>query len=331
MENVDHALAYMREHKIKRSYTTALMVSRALQRDIGVTANRRGRALLKRGDRSYYYSGGITNFNTELAKRCVRNKDVTARLLRTKNVAAPESCFFSTGDTERAWAWSEAVLPVVVKPSNSTHGKLVHVGISDRQGFDLAFKTVSDTHGGALVEQFIQGVEHRVAVVAGGVVAATRRVPAHVVGDGVSTIDELVRAKNKLRKTSPNPIHFALEIDDAVRAQLSNHGLALDSVPADQQVVRLRATSNIHTGGDAVDATEDLSSDERELIERAARALPGLRVAGFDVLLPRNPGDADPHVLEVNHAPMLSMHHFPWSGTPRDVTTHLIDAMFPGS
>ncbi|RJN31066.1 hypothetical protein D3250_09340 [Nesterenkonia natronophila] len=102
-------------------------------------------------------------------------------------------------------------------------------------------------------------------------------------------------------------------------------------MPADGQKVYLRKTSNLHTGGDAVDATDELSPDEREFVVRAARAIPGLRVAGIDVLLPRRETDEAPAILEVNPFPMISMHHFPAAGRPRDVAGPIVRAMFPST
>lgn len=101
------------------------------------------------------------------------------------------------------------------------------------------------------------------------------------------------------------------------------------AVPDPGQVVYLRATSNIHTGGDAVEATDELTTKEAGFVQRAARVFTGLRVGGFDVLLPRGGRGVEPCVLEINATPMISMHHFPSIGRPRDAAGRLVEAMFP--
>lgn len=156
--------------------------------------------------------------------------------------------------------------------------------------------------------------------------AATRRRPASVLGDGRASIRDLVASKNRDR----GPIHKPLVIDAVSREYLNRRGFGPDSVPQVGERVYLRSTSNLHTGGDAVDATDEVRDEERELVERAARALPGLKIVGFDVLLPRDDGDVhEPSVLEINASPMVSMHHFPWSGQSRDAARHVVDSLFP--
>lgn len=93
----------------------------------------------------------------------------------------------------------------------------------------------------------------------------------------------------------------------------------------------LRGTSNIHAGGDAIDATAEVTREQKLLIEKAAGAIPGLQVVRLDVLLPRTKGDSELTIVEMNHAPMISMHHFPWVGRRRNVSSAIMDAMFPGT
>lgn len=238
---------------------------------------------------------------------------------------------FGPDDTRRAWAWAKPLRPVVVKPHNQNQGQGVHVGLTDRRAFSRAFDEVARAYGSVLVEQFATGTEHRVLVVDGRVVAATLRVPANVEGDGRSTVEQLVEQKNAERKTERGRVHKPLQLDGLAVAQLRRQKLHPGSVPGDGQRVYLRATSNIHTGGDAHDATDDLAPDEVALVERAAAAIPGLGLGGFDVLLPRQPGETDISILEVNPSPMVSMHHFPWVGQPRDAAGAILDTMFPAT
>ncbi|WP_258933845.1 hypothetical protein [Nesterenkonia pannonica] len=118
-------------------------------------------------------------------------------------------------------------LPLVVKPFNASQGRGVHIGIETRERFIEAFTSVGEQYGEVLVENFLPGTEHRALVVDNSLVAVTRRVPAHVVGDGASTVEELIAAKNRRRGL----IHKPLRTDDSARANLQQDGLSPASVP----------------------------------------------------------------------------------------------------
>lgn len=242
-------------------------------------------------------------------------------------VNAPEGVIFKPGEAERAWRWAEPLGTLVVKPHNGTHGSNVHVGINTWREFQTAFQAVSEVRDQILVEKFHKGVEHRCLVVDDRLVAATRRRPASVKGNGISTIEQLVASKNRSR----GRVHKRLQTGEVEHRYLAEQGLAFDSVPVEGQRVYLRGTSNIHTGGDAIDATSEVTRSEKATIEKAVRSIPGLRVVGLDVLLPRSPGDSELTIIEINHMPMTSMHHFPWEGRRRNVSARIMDAMFPGS
>jgi D-alanine-D-alanine ligase-like ATP-grasp enzyme len=311
---------------IKPGTGNALIVNEAMNRGLSVSGTPSGKALLSRGSgRSFYWRNGVSNINHKLARKIVPQKEVTSRILRASGTRGSESVVFGSHDVERAWAWGQYALPLVVKPFNASQGRGVHIGIESKESFVRAFEAVAHNYGDVLVENFISGTEHRALVVDNVLVAVTRREPAHIIGDGINSIEMLIGIKNRKR----GPIHKELKVDENVHKYLNIMGHTIDSIPGDGQKINLRKTSNLHTGGDAVDATDELSQGERVCVERAAKALPGLRVAGFDVLLPRDPADEAPAILEVNPFPMISMHHFPIAGHARDVAGPIVRAMFP--
>lgn len=325
---LEDARAFMKKRGMRRSLNTALLVRRALDHGVEVTPGRDGRAQLAYQGRTAWFRAGSSNLNQPLAKRCVTNKEITSRLLRSRGLRAPENCGFAAGQVRRAWQWAEAIAPVVVKPAAGGRGRLVHVGIEDFDEFEWAFDAVAAEGGEVLVEQSVTGVDHRVTVINGKVVAATRRTPPNVVGDGSRTVAELIEAKNIERRMCANPVHKQLKLRGPEIRHLKVQGLTADSVPAAADVVQLRSAANVSTGGDAVDATDDLSPEAIAYVERAGRAIPGLRMGGFDVLLDGR-SDAEPWILEVNSIPMISPHHFPWDGQPRDVMSVVLQALFP--
>ncbi|WP_162320372.1 ATP-grasp domain-containing protein [Nesterenkonia haasae] len=319
---------YLVKHDIKGGLTATLLASRALAKGIPVSADSKRRLTMKVGNRRIWFDGARSNLNDLLARRCTRYKDVTSRLLLNGGVRAPENIAFGHHQLEEAWGWASHQTPVVVKPPNEGMGASVHIGVSDFSEFQAAFEDVATQSDYVLVERFVEGVEHRVLLVYGKVAAAARRVPANVIGDGSSTVTELIGEKNRLRTESQNPVHYQIPIDDVVVKELKKQQLTLESVPEDGQQVWLRPNSNVHSGGDGVDATDELTPEEIRMAEEVAKAIPGLRVAGIDMILPRDGKGDKPYVLEVNSSAMITGHHYPWVGQSRDAAGILIDAMF---
>lgn len=312
-------------YEVKDGSQAALIIEVAAARGILTQLGPRERVDLAHEGRTSWFRTGHTPLNTRLAKQVVTQKEVTSRLLRHRGIPAPDNAVFT--DERRAWSWAESALPVVLKPTSTNKGTLVHMDIGDRSSFTEAFERILDRYGQVLVEEQLSGEEHRFSVIKGDVVAVTRRVPMHVVGDAQRTVNELIQEKNAERGRTGNPIHKPLIVDDEVRRTLAAASVTLDDVPDAAETVWLRRTSNISIGGDAIDATDHVDPRHIELVKRAARAISGLRVAGFDVLID---GD-DATILEVNAAPMLTMHHYPWLGQPRDAMGRLLDAMFPAT
>lgn len=285
------------------------------------------RMFLSHNGRKFSFGAGVTNYNKAMARRCTLQKDVTSALLRSQGVAAPENAVFNPGDTRRAWKWGEKFASLVIKPADGMKGTDVHLNIVDEKSFAHTFSDLAARYGRVLVEEQLPGTEHRAFVLNNRLVAVTRREPAHVVGDGKNSIRKLIKKKN----SDLCVIHKELELDETSLHNLAAQGYKPRHKPRPGVRVYLRHTSNLATGGDAVDATDEITEDERAFIEKAARAVPGLRSAGFDVLLPRTPGTTNPYILEMNGSPMLSMHHFPRHGKPRNAVGALLDAMFPAT
>lgn len=307
-------------------WNNVVIAAEAWDRGIEVSAIRRGyRIIMRHGRKSHFWWMGASSLNSKLAVKCTEHKEVTNQLLRSSGVRAPENAVFGPDEAKRAWGWAESLAPVVVKPSDGLMGREVHVDISDWKSFEQAFDRVGASGEMVLVERFEKGRDHRVLVVGGKVVAVTHRIAASVVGDGKSSVQDLVLVKNSKRGRS----HKKLPMDDVAVHQLDRQKLTFDSVVPDGQRVFLRGNANLSAGGDIADATDDLSLSEVELVENAASAIPDLNVAGFDVLFPRESGDGEPNIIEVNSNPGVSGHHFPWEGPPRDAAGAILNAMFP--
>lgn len=304
-----------------------LIVQAALERGLNVKRHGKGIALDAGGAQRFTWARAFTNFNVPLARRVADNKEVASRLLSAYGVTSTDNAVFTPDEAERAWQWAKDFPQIVVKPTDSLRGQGVHLGIDNREDFFKAFASVSERRSKrVLVEQFYRGAERRCLTVDGKFVAATNRRPASVVGDGTSTISDLVAEKNIDRPLA----HYPLVVDEDTVQYLAEQGFSPESVPDSGVRVNIARGIQLGRGGDAVDATEELTEEEIEFVEKAARALPGGRLIGMDVLFSRSPGDDPSRILELNSNPLISMHHFPLEGEPRDVAGAIVDAMFPG-
>lgn len=311
------------------SWTSGVMVREAADRGLKLHARKVGPGVvISDGQRWFFWSGGRTNLNHRLARVLARNKSATTAILLGAGIPATRNALFKKDEVEAAWSWAQSFGSAVVKPLDGRQGRDVIVDLKTKDAFAEAFAAVAAANGGrALVEEYQPGVEHRCLVVDGKMVAATRRRPASVVGDGVSRVLDLVNVHNG--SNAKSRIQIPIAVDDELVSCLEDEGMTLGSVPKEGQRVFLRRTSNLHRGGDAIDATDEMTAEEIAVAESVARAIPGLRVFGVDLLVNRDGSDRPATVLEVNASPMISMHHFPMEGAQRDVAGAILDAAFP--
>ena len=234
---------------------------------------------------------------------------------------------------DEAWAIAlEVGLPVVVKPQDGNQGKGVSVNITERAAFDNAYAT-AERYGTVMVEKFLPGHDYRLLVVGNKLVAAARREPPLVVGDGKHTVRQLVDQVNADPRrgdghsTSLTKIRF----DDIAIGRLRAQDLEPESVPAKGRRVILRNNANLSTGGTATDVTDDVHPEVAARVVAAAQMV-GVDICGVDVVcesVSRPLEEQNGGIVEVNAAPGLRMHISPSFGKGRDVGNAVIDHMFP--
>ena len=223
--------------------------------------------------------------------------------------------------------------PVVTKPYNGNHGRGISIRLTTDEEVAAGFVTAREHSRSVIVETFLEGDDHRLLVVNGELVAATRRTPGHVVGDGTHTIVQLIDIVNQdpRRGVGHEKVLTRLELDAQAEQMLARAGLQAGSVPPAGQIVYLRKTANLSTGGTATDVTDVIHPDNRDMAVRAVRAI-GLDVGGVDFLstdITESYRAIGGGICEVNAAPGFRMHVAPSEGTPRDAAGPVIDMLFP--
>jgi cyanophycin synthetase len=270
-----------------------------------------------------------TDLTSAIAEGISRDKDLTKSLLRACGVRVPEGRMVESADD--AWtAAGEIGVPVVVKPYDGNHGRGVFVDLTTREEVAAAYAVALEEGSGVIVERFIPGDEHRLLVVGGRVVAASKGEVATVTGDGRATVAELIDAQINSDPRRGNTEQHTLNrirVDSGVRIELGRQGLTAESVPAEGRRVVVQRMGNV-----ANDVTDRVHPSVAAAVSLAARVV-GLDIAGIDLVtsdISRPLAETDGSIVEVNAGPGLLMHINPAEGEPRPVGRAIVDHLFPG-
>ncbi|MGH8443257.1 MAG: cyanophycin synthetase [Nevskiaceae bacterium] len=273
-----------------------------------------------------------TSDTSMIATEIAKDKSLAQRILSDLGLPLPQQHLVYS--LKRAIQGAEKIgYPVVVKPVDGNHGRGVTVGVRNEEELEAAYDAAREHSKGVLVESLIKGLDHRLLVISGKLEAAARRMPGHVVGDGRHTIKELVETVNRdpRRGIGHEKELTQIQMDPQAESCLADKGYNWKTVPAKDEVVLLRRTANLSTGGTAIDVTDVIHPDNREMAERAIKAV-GLDIGGVDFLSDdiavsyKNNGAA---ICEVNAGPGFRMHVSPSEGKPRDIAGKVLDMMFP--
>ncbi|MEB3180559.1 MAG: cyanophycin synthetase [Nostocaceae cyanobacterium] len=275
----------------------------------------------------------MTDYSSILGVELACDKEGTKRILANAGVPVPRGTTINFLDDLEEAIEHVGGYPIVIKPLDGHHGKGITIDIRNWQEAEAAYDAARQVSRTVIVERYYQGRDHRVLVVNGKLVAVAERVPAHVVGDGRSTIEELIEKTNK----DPNRGHghenvlTKIELDRTSYQLLDRQGYTLKSVLPKGELCYLRATANLSTGGIAVDRTDEMHPENVWLCQRIAKII-GLDIAGIDVVtsdISRPLREVDGVIVEVNAAPGFRMHVAPSVGIPRNVAGAVMDMLFP--
>lgn len=313
--------------------STGSIVQEAAARGIPwIRLNRHSLVMLGYGKNQKRIQATVTSNTGSIAVEIACDKEETKNLLEAANISVPKGrIIYDEEDLDRAI--DSIGYPLVIKPINGNHGRGATINIRNREEAVDALAAAKKISRGVICEKFITGFDHRVLVIDYKFVAAAKRTPALVVGDGKSRIMALIDAVNSdpRRGYGHEKVLTSIKVDENTKMILKERNLTLDSVLPKDEVLYLKSTANISTGGTATDVTDLVHPHNVFMAERIARII-GLDVCGIDIMtddisvpISENGGA----ILEVNAAPGFRMHLAPTEGLPRNVAEPVIDMLFP--
>lgn len=286
----------------------------------------------------YVKNGNMTSHDQYISPLIMENKVVTKKVLDRAGFNVPKSVEFTSAEKAVAHYALFEGRKVVIKPKSTNFGLGITIfqqGVNDKNDFAKAIEIAFKEDKEVMVEDYLEGTEYRFFVLGDETLAVLLRVPANITSDGVKTVAELVAEKNDnpLRGDGSRSPLKKIALGEIEKLQLKEQGLTVDSVPEKGQYVQLRANSNISTGGDSIDMTDQMHESYKKLAVGISHAM-GAEVCGVDLIIPDLTKPAEPSldswgVIEANFNPMMMMHIFPHEGKSRRVTKNVIEMLFP--
>ncbi len=313
--------------------STGSIVEEAIGRNIPwVRLNRHSLVQLGYGINQKRIQATVASTTGSIAVEIACDKEDTKNLLEAQSIPVPRGRIIYS-EEELKDAVEDIRFPVVLKPVNGNHGRGATINVNSWDDAVTALAAAKRISKGVIIEKYITGYDHRVLVINYKLEAAAKRTPAAVIGDGKSTIQQLVDKVNAdpRRGYGHEKVLTTIKIDDTTNSILAEKSLTLDSVLKDGEELWLKRTANLSTGGTSTDVTDIMHPYNIFMCERIARII-GLDICGIDIMTPNisEPlNEIGGAVLEVNAAPGFRMHLSPITGLARNVAAPVVDMLFP--
>ncbi|MDO5780411.1 MAG: bifunctional glutamate--cysteine ligase GshA/glutathione synthetase GshB [Clostridium sp.] len=311
--------------------STQILMKESIKRGITVNIVDRSENFisLKNNEKIEYVKQATkTSKDTYVSVLIMENKTVTKKVLAEKGVKVPRGEEFNSIEDAKIKAHNYINKPIVIKPKSTNFGIGINIfpdgaNLEDIiHAFEIAFKNDNTV----LIEEFIKGKEYRFLVINDEVVGILHRVPANVIGDGEKTITELVEVKNQdpLRgKGYVTPLE-KIRLEENAELFLKQQGKNFDYIPKKDEIIYLRENSNISTGGDSVDYTDDIPQKFKDIAVNAAKAA-GAKICGVDMMLEDYRDENTNYaIIELNFNPAIHIHSYPYKGKERKIATHVL-------
>jgi cyanophycin synthetase len=333
--NLEYDIQQMREirENTRLGPSTGSIVGEAIARNIPwIRLNNQSLVQLGYGKNQVRFRATMTEKTSCIAVDIASNKDETKRLLTEQAIPVANGITISSVEGVDD-AIRKVGFPLVFKPLDGNHGRGISINIKTKDEAIAAYEHAAKISRKVIVERFITGFDFRVLVIDNKMVAAALRDPAHVVGNGHSTIQELIDLENTdpRRGYGHENVLTLIAVDRDTLDLLDKKGYTLETVPAKGEKVFVKSTANLSTGGTSIDVTDHVHPQNVFICERISKII-GLDICGIDIMaqnltepLTENGGV----VLEVNAAPGFRMHIAPSEGLPRNVAGHVIDMLYP--
>ena len=313
--------------------STASIVDEAVSRDIPfLRLGRNSLIQLGAGVNQMRFQATITCKTSNIAVDIACNKEQTKKMLDDASipVAKGDICY---DEEDLKDTIDDIGYPIVIKPLDGNHGKGASINVTNWEDAVKGLKHAKEYSRRVIVEKFVTGFDFRVLVINNEVIAAAQRVPAHVIGNGKNTIQELIDITNEdpRRGYGHENVLTEITIDRTTERLIDNAGYTLNSVLPENETLYLKSTANLSTGGTSVDVTDLMHPENVFIAERISRVI-GLDICGIDIMAPNLTQSLKENggvILEVNAAPGFRMHLAPSEGLPRNVAAPVIDMLYP--
>ena len=333
--DLDSDLQKMREirEQVRLGPSTGSIVEEAVNRDIPwIRLGTNSLVQLGYGINQMRFQATITCKTSSIAVDMACNKELTKKMLDMASIPVASGSICVDED-DLAKTIQKIGYPIVLKPLDGNHGKGASINVTNWEDAVSGLAFAKNYSHRIIVEKFITGFDFRILVIDNKLVAAAKRVPAHVIGDDINTIRQLIDITNldPRRGYGHENVLTQIDVDRDTEDLLEKMNYTLETIPNKGEIVYLKSTANLSTGGTSVDVTDMMHPENIFLAERISRVI-GLDVCGVDIMaknltqpLKENGGV----ILEVNAAPGFRMHLAPSEGLPRNVASPVIDMLYP--
>jgi cyanophycin synthetase len=333
--SMDDDIQQMREirEKVRMGPSTGSLIEEAESRGIPwIRLNKYSLCQLGYGVNQKKIQATVTSQTSNIGVEIAGDKEDTKFLLEQAEVPVPKGDIIRTEEGLKS-AVDYVGYPLVVKPINGNHGRGISTNVQNWEDALVAFKAAQNISRSVIIEKYIQGDDYRLLVINYKLVAAAKRTPAHVVGDGKSTIQQLIDEVNKdpKRGYGHEKVLTMIDVNNLTLSILEEHNKTLESVLDKGEVFNLKDTANLSTGGTAEDVTDIVHPYNIFMAERIAKII-DLDICGIDIMttdIGKPLPDTGGAVIEVNAGPGFRMHIAPAKGLPRNVAGHVMDMLYP--
>ena len=332
IEKCIHNLKELRERE-RLGPSTGSIVEEAVSRRIPwIRLGKNSLVQLGYGINQQRFQATITGNTSSIAVDIACNKELTKKMLEDAAIPVPSGSLV-VDEEGLDYAIKKIGYPIVIKPLDGNHGKGASINVNDYETAVIGLEYAQKYSKKVIVEKYITGFDFRVLVINHKMVAAARRVPAHVVGDGELNLLELIDKENTdpRRGYGHENVLTEIDVDKDTNELLEKLNYTLETIPQKGEIVYLKSTANLSTGGTSIDVTDMIHPENVQMAERVSRII-GLDVCGIDIMaenLTQPLKESGGAILEVNAAPGFRMHLAPSEGLPRNVAAPVVDMLYP--